>query len=358
MTMRNKKTFQDTNILILCEGTDTEVNYFKSIRSQVLANSYKFSVIKIVPILKEDEFAHNKNRHVKIRKFKNEEQPYHYYEMEESDKDTYDNFKVQPLRYVREAYLFMRYEGFVEAWAVYDKDAHPAHKEAADYAKKVNVGIAFSSLCFEEWILCHFERNEHAFTKSVCKTPEGKDRMCGTGSNSDDCHGGVCLGGRIREMGFIPEYSKTKQRLYEDILQKKTKTACINASWTRTLNDSSDFFDCNPYTSVDRLVTHLLSIEEIYLWAKNGDEIPLQKSQVLLTFNKNEIEIKNTGSSSIILKPETIYFVDENLGHINDAITKTILLSDGKNINISIGESSKILVLKDLKRYTFIDITL
>ena len=60
-----------------------------------------------------------------------------------------------------------------EVWVFFDKDGHPKAKEAFEMAriteidgKKIN--IAFSSRCFEYYLLLHFEPLYRAFEKSEC----------------------------------------------------------------------------------------------------------------------------------------------------------------------------------------------
>ena len=60
-----------------------------------------------------------------------------------------------------------------EVWVFFDKDGHPKAKEAFEMAriteidgKKIN--IAFSSRCFEYYLLLHFERKHPEFHNPVC----------------------------------------------------------------------------------------------------------------------------------------------------------------------------------------------
>lgn len=330
--MRSRRNFQNNNIVILCEGTDTEVDYFQSIKKEVMSDS-RFSIIKIVPIRESMIKTPNPKRNNSRRQFNTTIPQWHYYELYEDDEESYDRYKAQPLRYVREAYLFKREEGFVEAWAVFDKDRHPKQEDAFSYAKDADVNIAFSSLCFEEWILCHFERNSHLFEKSVCKTSDGNDRLCGTGLYPNDCHEEVCLGGRLREKDYIPKYSKTEESIYTSYLNPRTLNACINAARTRHLSNDNLIYECNPYTNIDCLVKHLLGIREFYEWKHTGNII-YQKSLIEVSAIEEKVNIKNFGQNTIIFKPDYLYFVDSDLNKLSNSLLNIHTLSVNANLEI------------------------
>jgi hypothetical protein len=103
---------------------------------------------------------------------------------------------------------------YSEVWAVFDKDGHPNHEEAFNLAstdiagKKVN--IAFTSIAFEYWILLHFESNDTAFVKSMCR--QGKEYYyCGLESHADDCIGAKCVCGRIVTTGYLTYKERQKE---------------------------------------------------------------------------------------------------------------------------------------------------
>lgn len=48
-------------------------------------------------------------------------------------------------------------------WAVFDRDAHQGIPEAIDEAINSGIHVAFSNVCFEYWILLHYERTQRAF---------------------------------------------------------------------------------------------------------------------------------------------------------------------------------------------------
>lgn len=152
--MRNnkKRSTNKNNIIILCEGTDTEFNYFTELKEYVEQTAPKrFLNIKVVPGQSEIIKSKNPKRNKK-RKLKEDTKTLpHYWCLYERSEEEYEIYKRQPTRYIREVQLYMEDYGFTEGWAVFDKDVHPDHEFAFQLADALtNVHIAFSSYCFEE----------------------------------------------------------------------------------------------------------------------------------------------------------------------------------------------------------------
>jgi hypothetical protein len=75
-----------------------------------------------------------------------------------------------PLGIVREA--IMQYKNArklkipanqIHIWAVFDRDGHAGIPEAFDQLSHFPIGIAFSNICFEFWILLHYQRTSRQF---------------------------------------------------------------------------------------------------------------------------------------------------------------------------------------------------
>jgi hypothetical protein len=64
-------------------------------------------------------------------------------------------FKAKNQLKIPEAQIFI--------WAVFDRDGHVGIPEAIDILRGTPVGIAFSNVCFEYWILLHYENTSKAF---------------------------------------------------------------------------------------------------------------------------------------------------------------------------------------------------
>jgi hypothetical protein len=48
-------------------------------------------------------------------------------------------------------------------WIIFDKDGHVNIPQTFEEAKDVNIYIIFSAICFEMWILLHFEKTSRFF---------------------------------------------------------------------------------------------------------------------------------------------------------------------------------------------------
>lgn len=293
---RKIRSINRNNIVIVCEGTDTEFNYLTDLAAYVNLNyPGRFADIRIVPTAQELVVATNRNKNRKKLKGSGGNA---YYVQEEENETDYEKYRKQPTRYVREAELFLKDGSYGEAWAVYDHDNFPDHKNAASHAKEVKVNIAYSSVSFEEWILAHFERNAYAFDKSVCKQNK-KDIMCGSGLHPDDCHGQKCIGGRLREQSFIPDYGKTMGGLFRRLFVRH-KVAVVNAAWLRALHKNENFWECNPFTNVDNLVARLLGYNQEYSWIPGGGVFDFERTSLNLSGKK----IKNVGDNATVLEYE------------------------------------------------------
>lgn len=54
-------------------------------------------------------------------------------------------------------------EDQIHIWAVFDRDGHAGIPEAFDQLRQFPIGIAFSSICFEFWVLLHYQRTSRPF---------------------------------------------------------------------------------------------------------------------------------------------------------------------------------------------------
>lgn len=269
------------NIVIVCEGTETEYHYLEELKSIVEERlPERFSDIRIIPTPKELKECEQRN-HAPKRSLKGSGNSGWYYTQEEELPEDYVRYKQQPTRYVREAQLYLADGSYNEAWAVYDFDNFPDHAQARALAEKdERLHIAFSSVSFEEWLLLHFELNRTAFQKAVCKKKK-KDILCGTGKHANDCNGTICVGGRLRSQHFLPDYDKQGDKLFAT-LEHRLEHARIGAAWTRTLNPKADIWLQNPYTDFDCLVNRLLGYSTDYRWAACGEAVSVMHTQILV----------------------------------------------------------------------------
>ncbi len=192
-------------ILILCEGTQTEPNYFKGMKADIhLKNPLSALRIEVF-----DTTINSGRELVKKAKELKEEA--------KKDKNPYD-----------------------KVWVVVDRDGYTKHPQAFDQAKANDIQIAFSSIAFEYWFLLHFERTAKAFAKA--------DELIKY----------------LKTKGYT-DYEKNKS--HYAILKEKTETAIANAQWIREKHHQYEVdtqllyrHELNPFTDVDMLVEYLLDL--------------------------------------------------------------------------------------------------
>ena len=342
------------NLVIVCEGTDTEYLYFSELKDYVLSHYPDcYSVIKVVPVPEEIIKEKNPKRSAKVRKLNNVPQ-YHYYCKYEETADTYALYRAQPTRYVREAALYMQEDGYAEGWAVFDNDKHPAHEAAFRYASQAHVGIAFSSYSFEEWLLAHFERCPKAFLHSECKE-EDKELRCGAADAADgDCHGENCIGGRLRSQGFISDYSKNRRGVFGQYTLQHLETAMINAAWLR-YRSTGAIWNSNPYTDVDALVAQMLNVQKKYEWYGIGCTFNYAGSRINVSLAEDgQIVITNIGEITVIIRDNENAFVNNNFTKITS--NERTLLRPGDSKSIAVPENAVAYVLTNGVRHSIIDL--
>lgn len=187
-------------IRILCEGEKTEPNYFLGIlKKQGLSNGRVLKPKDNSPfgIVKQAKKEYQAATHAKIPK-----------------KD-------------------------IEIWAVFDRDLHADIDKALSMAKANHINVGYSNICFEFWILLHFEKSTKPFVT---------------------CADVI----RVLKSRYLTNYEK-KANHYE-ILSSKMSDALnnnnwlLNKHWKHELNGSIPK-ELNPYTNVCKLVEFLLSQE-------------------------------------------------------------------------------------------------
>lgn len=205
---RSKRKDLDTNrrILILCEGEKTEINYFRGFKNDV-----------------------------KLKR-----------KLASLDIEIYQPKDHSPIGLVQEAYRRLKIaqkernpydDGCV--WIVFDRDGHAYVKETFMIAESSGVRIAFSSVCFEYWILLHYERTQHEF------------KSCGKGEHN--------LIEYLKK--YLPHYEKGRD-LFTKEFKSRLPTAIRNAHWLLQNKQeelqTKEIYDLWAYTNVFELVEILL----------------------------------------------------------------------------------------------------
>ncbi len=188
-------------VLILCEG-ETEVKYFQG--------------------FKGDE--QRRRRFVSV------------------DVDIYQPQNYSPRGLVEEAKNKIKgarqaKNAFDSVWVLFDRDRHANIADAFVMAEAHNINVAFSNVCFELWILLHFER----FLR-----PE------------DECNSMITHLKR-----HIPEYQKASS--HYPILKDRIETAIQNGRWVKEQTKhecerGAKVYELSAYTNVHELVEYLLTL--------------------------------------------------------------------------------------------------
>lgn len=323
LRMSRKIRQTKNNIVIVCEGSETEAPYFEDLQKEIeTCFPDRFSNIRVVPV-NEEKVKRSPQRPAFKRLLHPE---YSYWVQVELSKELYDENKAQPLRYVREAQLFMENEGYKEAWAVFDHDNFPKRREAFAKAEEIdNLHIAFSSISFEEWILAHFERNPKAFLRSQCNDETGQSIKCES-NPTQGCRGVECLASYLRSQGYIEDYDKDGSGLFLS-LKDRLETARINAAWLRHLDDRP-VYERNPYTDVDKLVARLLEIGNEYQWVRIGESFVYNGSNIIIEHIDDTVRIIVQDSTLFITKDNLIN--TDLLGNDSILLSSSLILSKGE----------------------------
>jgi len=374
-----KKSFKTNNLVIICEGTETEWPYFEFLANKVRG---RFDDIKVIPSPKEklaaDELRTNRNRVLrrlasenngKVKRF-----PL-YMTLKENEQDVdanYAKYKQAPAKYVREAYLWIKEHGYSEAWAVYDLDDtddpdHSVHERAKCLMDDtLSLHIAFSAYSFEEWLLLYFERCNTEFRNSAHKKPEGKKII----NNPEyDCNGrqcqhrkkceAECIGDYLDRKGYADVikkkyavdylekkdnvYSKNDGRIYAQAIYEDgtlRRRAYINAAWSRSLKNKV-FYECNPYSNVDKLIMRLMDENREIRWIKTSEIFALGGHSFTIEQEDGSLYLSHQGYETCLLGRDQIFWCDNDYNKKAEAI-------NGVNINYTADENdAKSLVLSD-----------
>ena len=193
---RRGRPFRDTHVrvLIVCEGSKTERNYFSD-----LATHYRLSD-GAVTVVGLGETPERVVEEAKSRR-------YH----ESRAGDAYD-----------------------KVFCVFDRDEHTEFERASTMARKSGFELARSWPCFEFWFLLHFRYTRMPFARS------------GSNSPADAC---------LHELKkYWPEYAKNLERLFQS-LRNSLDDAKRHA--IRVAREAEREDEPNPSTEVHKLVDYL-----------------------------------------------------------------------------------------------------
>ncbi|MEI7585076.1 RloB family protein [Runella sp.] len=119
-------------------------------------------------------------------------------------------------------------------WAIFDRDGHAGVENAIEMLRTTAISTAFSNICFEYWILLHFERTSRSF------------------SNCDEL---------VRDIKENHDSDYDKANNHFDRLKDRVPNAISNATWLKNAiwrEEERPVWQLNPYTDVHHIFNSLL----------------------------------------------------------------------------------------------------
>lgn len=341
-------------MLLICEGTKTEPNFFAAFRDD--KNKCKVEgeiTIQPKPTLAQEDIEVQQNRGNSVRR-------------KRALKGAGDNDQPvvfpgpQPLNWVTAGINSL--DTFEEVWCVFDKDDHPTRKDAFELAESQqragkNIRIAFSSRCIEFYFLLHFEYLYKAFEKSECNGKEnGKTRSyhccLPDAVPGKACQGDRCTNGYARTMGYWTD-SKSNYSLYP-ILKDRLYYAIRNAELVRRESSQKEdtaipFYDRNPYVTTDFLISRLLGFANLY----QGEIISIKQDSTILElhFVGSHILIKNNGEVSFAIQTDLVQRLDYMTGEPVESCGEKGILEPGQQCEIQLrGQSGDLYKINSFRQ--------
>ena len=278
MTRKTSRPLSKT-IVIVCEDTKVTPQYLKGFATE-LSHDNVWDKISIYPLpAAEKSTVTNTQHHKSPRKQRDFVNTIAVASIEEK-------YKQVPVRYVREAQLRINEEGYNEAWAVYDKDGHPYHKQAYILSQTVPfVNIAFTSIAIEHWFLLHFENDENAYSKSR-EVPLAK---------------------------HITNYNIDKKAATDifTIIRSKLEIASVNALWLRkSTANTQAFYERNPFINIDKLIFRLFG----YNYLHPSETISIRNIAFSINVENDEllVEVVNDSKATLLTDEISFYHYDKS----------------------------------------------
>jgi hypothetical protein len=279
------------SISIICEGTRTEKLFFESIRDEIQIKKND-RVINVYPRFKKEE---NDSIETNRGAYKGRKRQTN----KGNKKIEIEEIKgVPPLKWIEEGQRHLEDGRANEAWAVFDKDGHPKAEEAFELAEKeINkkkVNIAFSSICFEYYLLLHFE----------------------------------CIYRKFNQFIDINKYAKEKQYWEEtkkenstyNIVKDRLQIGFAHCAWLRFISDVKEkdipIYKRNPYTDVDKLVCRLIGEKEWKYWdTRNPVTFEYEQSRLKMELLLDgSIRFTNEGDRTLIIPENSFSIIDPETG--------------------------------------------
>lgn len=340
MRQTNAKT-TGFSMLLICEGTHTEPNFFGAMIDWLKEDGKIDFEVQILPkpTITSDDDELDLGRGIGGRK----KRTVNNNTRQQQEIETTILFPgEQPLNWVKSGIEQLHI--YDEVWAVFDKDGHPKTAEAFYLSENTEVEgkklkIAFSSRCFEYYLLLHFELIYKAFVKSECNGKEYfEDKrksktvsyhcMTPHAVKGKSCQGDKCINGYARLKGYWQD-SKGNDSTFTLIADKLWVGIC-NAHAIRwksnMLIPDEPLYTRNPYVDVDKLTCRLMGYETIEhketRHARNG------KGCYLIRREKDTITFTLESDTTIIIPSESIMVYNNLTNESHEAGIRLMLTAN------------------------------
>lgn len=283
------------SICVVCEGDKTEPGFVCDFHDWIKGIRKLSYVLTVIPNPNSDE-ENTKRVKRKIGHRTTSETGSHINERHCDD-------EAKPLNWVKEGLYYLNQKTHDEVWVMFDKDGHPKIKEAFDLimkerSKGTNIHLAFSSRCFETYLLQHFEYNDIAFQECECGARvnghKRSYRCCSAKAVvGKACNGDKCINGYARKNGYWNDSKKNNTFQYIDNVWRGIVNA-HDLSFNSIIKDPmTPVYQRNPYLTTYLLFLRLAEIKPF----RNIDIISVNKGQnyyCKISRSGNIIIINNT----------------------------------------------------------------
>ncbi len=136
-------------------------------------------------------------------------------------------------------------------WAVFDRDGHQGIPDAIEMLRGTPIGIAFSNICFEYWILLHYENTTRQFLNCdaiITYIHQNHDKDYGKANDH-----------YIRLKDKIPIAISRSQQIAENQRQYAERPATMLNGTNDANRPDSPNWELNPYTDVHLIFESLLA---------------------------------------------------------------------------------------------------
>lgn len=325
-------------MLLICEGKHTEPNFFEAMIEWLKEEERIHFGVRILPkptiTPKDDELDLNRGVAPRKKRTPKNDTP------EQQELENKSPFPgAPPLNWVEAG--IEQLHTYDEVWTIFDKDEHPKTKEAIRKAKKTKVNgkkvkVAFSSRCFEYYLLLHFEQIYKAFEKAECNgkrySNDGQSSktvsyhcMTSRAVEGKACHGDKCINGYARLKEYWTESKRSDSTF--PLVKDKLWTGVCNAHAIRwksnLLLPDTTFYTRNPYVDTDKLICRLMGYKTIehkesHLTNSGRDYYRIERKENLITFTLES-------DTTMIIPAESIRVYNNRTGVSREAGIRLIL---------------------------------